>query len=147
MLKHIPGNGALQQLSDNHSPTQPVHWCGGQRPLRRSRTKQCPDQWRPLWIYHGMDGKPDNVFTLTIAIPIQGEFKPSRFSIKQLPAFKAVTHMHEGAWTGMTQTYGDILQHIDANKIPMTEECREIYLNIDFQQEENNVVQVQMGVI
>ncbi|WP_315819763.1 GyrI-like domain-containing protein [Paraflavitalea speifideaquila] len=94
-----------------------------------------------------MDGKPDNVFTLTIAIPIQGEFKPSRFSIKQLPAFKAVTHMHEGAWTGMTQTYGDILQHIDANKIPMTEECREIYLNIDFQQEENNVVQVQMGVI
>lgn len=101
----------------------------------------------PIWIYHGMDGKPDTVFTLEIAIPIQGDFKPSRFAIKQLQPFKAVTHTHEGAWDTMSETYGEILHHIDANKIPMNEECREVYLNIDFQQQEYNVTQIQMGVI
>jgi effector-binding domain-containing protein len=101
----------------------------------------------PLWIYHGMDGKPDTVFTLTIAIPIQGQFQSSRFAIKQLPAFRAVTHTHEGAWDTLAETYQEVMHHIDANKIPMTEECREVYLNIDFQQQQYNVVQVQMGVI
>ncbi|AXY77046.1 AraC family transcriptional regulator [Paraflavitalea soli] len=101
----------------------------------------------PLWIYHGMDGKPDTVFTLTIAIPIQGQFQPSRFAIKQLPAFRAVTHTHEGAWDTLAETYQEVMHHIDAHKIPMTEECREVYLNIDFQQQQYNVTQVQMGVI
>ncbi len=101
----------------------------------------------PLWIYHGMDGKPDTVFTLTIAIPVQGQFQPSRFAIKQLPAFRAVTHTHEGTWDTLAETYQEVMHHIDANKIPMTEECREVYLNIDFQQQQYNVVQVQMGVI
>src|SRR3990170_1354242 len=50
------------------------------------------------WIYHGMDGKPDTTFTLEIALPIQGPFQPSRFSIKELPSFKTVAHIHEGAW-------------------------------------------------
>ena len=100
-----------------------------------------------LWIYHGMDGKPDTIFTLEIAIPIQGNVQSSRFAIKQLPAFKAVTHIHEGAWSTLPEAYGQIMHHIDANKIPMNEECREVYLNIDFQQPENNVTQVQMGVV
>jgi effector-binding domain-containing protein len=101
----------------------------------------------PIWIYHGADGKPDTVFTLDIAIPIQGHLESSRFAIKQLQPFKAVTHTHEGAWSSLTNTYQEIMQHIDANKIPMNEECREVYLNIDFQQPEYNVTQVQMGVI
>ena len=101
----------------------------------------------PYWIYHGMDGKPDTVFTLEIAIPVQGSIKSNRFAIKQLPAYKAVTYTHEGSWTSMAQAYGQIIHYIDANKIPMTEECREVYLNIDFQQPENNVTQIQVGVV
>lgn len=101
----------------------------------------------PIWIYHGADGKPDTVFTLDIAIPIQGQFESSRFAIKQLQPFKAVTHTHEGAWNSLTNTYQEIMHHIDANKIPMNEECREVYLNIDFQQPQYNVTQVQVGVI
>lgn len=101
----------------------------------------------PIWIYHGMDGRPDTIFTLEIAIPVQGNFTPSRFSIKQLPAFKALTHTHEGAWTRLPEAYGAILQHVDAYKIPINEECREVYLNIDLQQPEYNITQVQMGVI
>lgn len=101
----------------------------------------------PIWIYHGMDGRPDTVFTLEIAIPIQGQFSSSRFAIKQLPAFKALTHTHEGEWTRLPEAYGAIMQHIDNHKIPINEECREVYLNIDFQTPQYNITQVQMGVI
>jgi effector-binding domain-containing protein len=101
----------------------------------------------PCWIYHGMDGKPNTIFTLEIAIAVQGEIKSTRFPTKQLPAFKAVTYTHEGSWSSMPQAYGQIMHHIDANKIPMNEECREYYLNIDFQNPENNITQIQVGVV
>jgi effector-binding domain-containing protein len=99
------------------------------------------------WIYHGMDGKPDTEFTLEIALPIQGKFESSKFSIKDLPAFKTVTHVHEGAWEQLHATYGQMMQHIEANKIPMKDECRELYLNIDFQKPENNITEVQVGIL
>lgn len=99
------------------------------------------------WVYHGMDGKPDTVFTLEIAIPIQGIFQPSRFAIKELPAFKALAYTHHGAWEQLPAAYGQIFQQIDARKIPINEECREMYINIDFQQPANNITEVQVGVL
>lgn len=99
------------------------------------------------WIYHGMDGKPDTVFTLEISVPIQGKFESSKFSIKELPAFKTVTHVHEGSWEQLHSTYGQIMKHIESNKIPIIDECRELYLNIDFQKPENNITEVQVGIL
>lgn len=99
------------------------------------------------WIYHGMDGKPDTVFTLEIALPVQGTFQSSRFAIKELPAFKTITHIHEGAWEQLNATYGQMMQHIEANKIPMKDECRELYLNVDLQKPENNITEVQVGIL
>ncbi len=98
------------------------------------------------WIYYGMDGQPDTVFTLDIAIPIQGEIGDSPFATKELPAFKAVSHMHEKDWTKLSDSYGQIMQFIGKNKVEMTGECREIYWNIDFVQPENNLTEVQVGI-
>lgn len=98
------------------------------------------------WIYHGMDGKPDTIFTLEIAIPIQGYFKSNKFSIKSLPAFRAIAHTHRGAWDELAGVYGQLLQHIDSERIPINEECRELYINVDLQQPANNITEVQMGV-
>lgn len=98
------------------------------------------------WIYHGMDGKPDTLFTLEIAIPIQGYFKSGKFSIKSLPAFPAIAHTHQGSWDELAGVYGKLLQQIDAERIPINEECRELYINVDFQQPANNITEVQMGV-
>jgi effector-binding domain-containing protein len=99
------------------------------------------------WIYHGMDGKDDTVFTLEISLPVQGEIVSSKFGVKQLPAFKAVSHLHEGAWEKMPDSYGAMLHHIDEHKIPMIDECREIYYNVDFSIPENNRVEIQLGII
>lgn len=99
------------------------------------------------WIYHGMDGQPETVFTLEIAVPIQGRYQSSKFSIKELSPFRTVTHIHEGAWEQLPATYTQMMKHIEANKIPMKDECRELYLNIDFQKPENNITEVQVGIL
>jgi effector-binding domain-containing protein len=99
------------------------------------------------WIYRGMDGKDDTVFTLEIAMPIQGEVKSGKFKVKQLAPYKSVAHMHTGKWEDMPASYGQLLQYIEQNKIAMTDECREVYLNVDFVNPENNRVEIQMGIV
>jgi effector-binding domain-containing protein len=99
------------------------------------------------WIYHGANGKPDTVFTLEIALPIQGLFQPSKFLVKDLPAFKSLSHVHEGSWDQLYATYQQIMQHIEANKIPVKDESRELYINIDFRNPANNITEVQVGIL
>lgn len=99
------------------------------------------------WVYHGSDGKPDTQFTLEIALPVQGITSSQKFGVKQLPAFKALVQEHVGAWENLSVTYGQILKHVDERKIALTDECREIYLNVDFQQPANNITIVQMGIL
>jgi effector-binding domain-containing protein len=99
------------------------------------------------WIYRGVDGKPGTVFTLEIAVPIQGVFKSSKFSIKELTPFKAVTHRHEGPWEQLANSYESIMQFIDSKKIPLNDEYREMYLNVDFQRPENNITEMQVGCL
>lgn len=99
------------------------------------------------WIYHGMDGKPGTVFTLEIALPIQGDIQSSTFKVKDIPAFKAVCHWHEGPWEKMEGTYGTIIDYIGQHKIPMIDECREVYYNVDFADPANNRVMIQLGIL
>lgn len=97
------------------------------------------------WIYHGADGNPDTVFTLDIAVPIQGFFNSKKFSIKELAPFKAVVHRHEGSWELLGSSYGQIMHFVESNRIPIRDEFREIYLNVDFERPENNITEVQVG--
>ncbi len=99
------------------------------------------------WIYRGMDGNDDTVFTLEIAMPIQGEIKTEKFKIKELPPYKSVAYTHSDSWETMPASYGKILQYIDQNKIAMTDECREVYLNVDFVNPKNNLVEIQLGIL
>ena len=97
------------------------------------------------WIYHGADGNPETVFTLEIAVPIQGFFNSKKFSIKELAPFKAVVHRHEGPWDQLGMSYEEIMHFVESNRIPIKDEFREIYLNVDFQQPQNNITEVQVG--
>lgn len=99
------------------------------------------------WVYHGSDGKPDTEFILEIALPVQGMSTSGKFAVKQLPAFKALVYEHVGAWEDLPSVYGQLLKFIDDRKIAINDECREIYVNIDFQDPRNNITTVQMGVL
>ena len=97
------------------------------------------------WIYRGSDGSPDTQFTLEIAVPIQGFFNSSKFSIKELAPFKAVVHRHLGPRDSLCISYGEIMEFVEINRIPIKDEYREIFLNVDFEQPHNNITEVQVG--
>src|SRR5688500_18394714 len=98
------------------------------------------------WIYYDMDEQPHGLFTLEIAIPIRKTFRSGKFAIKQLDMFKAITFPHEGPWEQLPGSHAQIMHRLAENNIPISHECREVYLNIDFEHPENNVTEIQIGL-
>ena len=98
------------------------------------------------WIYYGMDGNPDTVFTLEIAIPIRKAIQSTKFIVKELDFFKAITFPHEGLWEQLPGSHAQIMERLAEHNIPVTNECREVFLNIDFSQPEKNMTEIQIGV-
>lgn len=99
------------------------------------------------WMYHGMDGNPETVFTLEIALPVQGETSGSSFPVKELLPFHSLVHTHAGAWEKMPESYQQLMAYIGENKIVLSGEYREVYLNVDFTHPENNRVEIQAGIL
>lgn len=98
------------------------------------------------WIYYGMDGNPDTVFTLEIAVPVRKAFQSSGFRVKELDFFKAITFPHEGPWEQLPGSHAQIMERLAEHDIPVTNECREVFLNINFEEPEKNVTEIQIGV-
>jgi effector-binding domain-containing protein len=101
----------------------------------------------PLYrIYHNMDGRPDALFTLEIAIPVRKAFRSNKFKLKQLDLFKAATFSHQGLWDQLPGSHTQIMEKLTENNIPVTNECREVFLNIDVNEPLKNVTEIQIGV-
>jgi effector-binding domain-containing protein len=75
-----------------------------------------------------------------------GDTSQSKFPVKKLEPFKAITHLHEFGWETMGAAYGQIMQYAAMNGLKPTGESREIYLNIDFNDPANNRTQIEIGV-
>lgn len=97
------------------------------------------------WIYYDMDEQP-GLFTLEIAIPIRKPFQSSRFAVKKLDMFRAITFPHEGRWEHLPGSRLQIMKRLEENNIPVSHECRELFLNIDLEHPENNVTEIQIGL-
>ena len=101
------------------------------------------------WLYEGADGKPETVFTLTIALPVtpSPQNTSSEFQQKTLESFQCVSHELYGDWSGMMDAYGKIFSYIGAeNKIP-SGLSREIYFNLDFENLDRNITEIQVGIL
>lgn len=101
------------------------------------------------WIYEGMDGNPETVFSLTIALPVSFKDKAldtADFKLKQLETFHCATKQHLGDWNQLGETYGALIPEIIANGLTMSGQNREIYLNIDFENPQANITEVQIGI-
>lgn len=98
------------------------------------------------WIYYDTGEQPGNLFTLEIAIPVRKTFPSKKFAVKQLDLFKAITFPHEGHWEQSPGSHTQIMQRLKENNIPVSHECREVFLNIDFERPRNNVTEIQIGL-
>jgi effector-binding domain-containing protein len=99
------------------------------------------------WTYHGVDGKPDTVFTLEICVPVNKEpKKDSIFLYKELPAFKCASVLHNGSWDNLSKVYGNAISNIFAHQKQLNGFFREMYINIDLENPANNITEVQIGI-
>ncbi len=98
------------------------------------------------WVYYNMDGDPDKEFDLEVVIPVQGEGKPQKFELKEMPEFKAATTIHIGPWLEFGDTYQKLIGELMAKGNKMTSVCREMYINVDFEHPERNITEIQVGI-
>lgn len=101
------------------------------------------------WVYEGADGRPDTVFTLTIALPVTPppHTIDSAYQLKQLETFECISETLYGNWDGLINTYGALFGEIMAQKLVMSGQSREIYLNMDFENPDRNITEVQVGIL
>ncbi|MBT1697994.1 GyrI-like domain-containing protein [Fulvivirgaceae bacterium PWU4] len=100
------------------------------------------------WHYFGFEGDLTKPFTLEIALPV-GEVPEAydgKFHFKRTDSFKCVSAIHEGSWLDMPQSYGKLMQFIEANHLTPLASNREIYVNADFKHPEANVTEIQIGI-
>ncbi len=99
------------------------------------------------WIYTGMDGNPETIFNLDILIPVS---KPERyngnFKLKTVDPINCLFFLHSGSWEKLPDTYGQIFRETAMKHYSPTGTCREVYIHMDFENPENNLTEVQIGI-
>lgn len=99
------------------------------------------------WIYTGADGKPDTIFQLEIALPVNKlSDQLSSFQQKELPVFDCACILHEGAWENLSDSYNKIIGEVYASGNKMSGVVREQYIYMDFNQPENNITEILIGI-
>lgn len=99
------------------------------------------------WIYTGMDGRPETMFTLDIVIPVsKPEAYNGKFAIATVAPLKCLSSIHEGNWEKLAETYTRLFTEIGKKNYIPTGVCREVYLHMDFDDATNNITEVQVGI-
>lgn len=100
-----------------------------------------------IWSYHGVDGNPDTRFKLDICLPIK-EVKgdPRIFKFTQLPEINCLSEMHKGSWSQFSNTYRRMFGEMSRKGMIPTGVNREIYLNCDFEDDGNNLTEIQIEI-
>jgi len=100
------------------------------------------------WVYHGMDGNPQTLFTLEIALPVLlSNGYSGDFAINKLAPFKCISAIHKEGWDRLPGTYMKLYGEISRAGYTPANECREIYMHIDFDNAGNNITEVQVGIL
>ena len=100
------------------------------------------------WIYYGMDGNPDTQFNLEIGIPVQEKKNPNDgFICKTVETMECATLIHNGTWENLSQSYSFLIAELMKSGRMLNGVAREVYINIDFNNPENNNTEIQLGLI
>ena len=100
-----------------------------------------------IWLYEGGDGQPDTKFLLSICMPIKESKEGYEKNIQTLDEFKCASTVHNGPWENLKDCYSNLMGEIFGNNHKLAVACREIYLTCDVEKPENNVTEVQMGIL
>lgn len=98
-----------------------------------------------IWQYTGSDGKPDTEFLLEICVPVRSFVgDPGEFVFDEISAVACLSEIHKGPWMEMGLTYQKLIGKIVEEKIAITGVTREIYINCDFENQQNCITEIQV---
>lgn len=95
-----------------------------------------------VWRYIGSDGNPNTEFTLQVGFPVEENCNVN----SEFPAFNCITHVHNGSWSEFGKVYEQLIGAIMVEGHQLSGETREIYKVVDFENQENNVTEIQIGI-
>jgi len=98
-----------------------------------------------VWVYNGADGNPETVFDLLVGFPVALE--KMDMDITALDEFKCATLIHKGDWSKLGESYCQIIGNVKQNGLQMSGECREVYHQVDFENVDNNITEIQIGIL
>lgn len=100
------------------------------------------------WFYYGVDGRPETKFTLEIALPVQGKIPTAVLPyFKRIPAYRYLSSRYEGAWEGIGEEYGRMLQYVKDNQLKMNGVYAESFLHIDPDDPASQITEIQIGIV
>lgn len=101
------------------------------------------------WHYFNFTGDVNQRFILEICLPVAEVVKEydGLFHFKRTDLYKCVSIVHEGDWQDIPKSYEKLMQFMDENKLTPVAINRELYINVDFNHPENNVTEIQMGIM
>lgn len=100
-----------------------------------------------IWQYIGCDGNPEKEFDLLICIPVEQQGQDRNgYEFFTIGSFKCTSALHKGSWNDLGTAYGALMAEIGAQGLCMTDTSREVYHCCDFENPENCLTEIQMGV-
>lgn len=101
-----------------------------------------------IWYYSGCVGNwAEAQFDLLISIPVASAgANQNGFEFLSLPSYKCVSMLHKGAWDKLPQAYEVFIREINEAGLIMVGTSREVYINCDFENQENCITEIQMEV-
>jgi hypothetical protein len=101
------------------------------------------------WIYEWNDLNPEADFSLKICLPVSTmgkSYTGDRFKLEKLSSFNHVQAFHYGPWENLKDTYSSMMAEMTKQAIVPGMVCREVYINCDFEQPQNNITEIQFGI-
>jgi effector-binding domain-containing protein len=99
------------------------------------------------WHYFDFEGE-HKPFTLEISLPVSSAIAEydGPFHFKRTEEFTCACLTHEGRWDEIPKSYNALMQFIQSKgRTPQTN-SREIYIQGDFNNQEANVTEIQLGI-
>jgi len=105
-----------------------------------------------FWIYKWKheNPNPEAEFTLNICLPVAtfgANYKGESFKLIQLEPYSHLAIEHLGSWANLSSTYGKLMSEMHQQSLIPGKTCRELYINCDFENPDNNITEVQFEVI
>lgn len=102
------------------------------------------------WLYTWNSRNPEDEFTLKLAIPVTSfgnSVNSENFTFEKIEGIQHVSSIHNGSWENLKDSYGKLMEEMTLKKGTPGMNCREVYINCDFEHPENNITEIQFEIL